>query len=171
VAPYEADAQLAYLSKIKYVDIVMTEDSDLLAYGCEQVLFKYENEGYVDEISIKKLPECKELNFTNFSHEIFLSFCILCGCDYFKLEKCGAKKAYQIVKDKKDYNEVLLYLKHQNLNVNDAIEKDFEKAFLTFKFQVVFCPLIKQNRYFTDLDDMEFPGIKKYLDDLSFLGE
>lgn len=37
VAPYEADSQLAYLSKENIVDFVITEDSDLLAFGCKQV--------------------------------------------------------------------------------------------------------------------------------------
>jgi len=40
VSPYEADAQLAYLSRIDYVDVVISEDSDLLAYGSKRVLFK-----------------------------------------------------------------------------------------------------------------------------------
>ena len=33
VAPYEADAQLAFLQLNGYVDLVVTEDSDLIAYG------------------------------------------------------------------------------------------------------------------------------------------
>src|SRR3989338_2283660 len=33
VAPYEADSQMAYLAKINYVAAVITEDSDLIAYG------------------------------------------------------------------------------------------------------------------------------------------
>lgn len=37
VAPYEADAQLAYLAISRYVFAVITEDSDLLAYGCPRV--------------------------------------------------------------------------------------------------------------------------------------
>lgn len=37
VAPYEADAQMAYLAINGEVDIVITEDSDLLAYGCPKV--------------------------------------------------------------------------------------------------------------------------------------
>lgn len=41
VAPYKADAQLAYLDRIDYIDYVMMEDSDLLAYGCRRVLFKF----------------------------------------------------------------------------------------------------------------------------------
>ena len=39
VAPYEADAQLTFLTMHGYVDAVITEDSDLIAYGCEKVLF------------------------------------------------------------------------------------------------------------------------------------
>jgi hypothetical protein len=34
VAPYEADAQMAYLARNGAVHAVITEDSDLLAYGC-----------------------------------------------------------------------------------------------------------------------------------------
>lgn len=40
VAPYEADAQLAYLSRTGIVDIIITEDSDLLAFGAKRVLYK-----------------------------------------------------------------------------------------------------------------------------------
>lgn len=37
VAPYEADAQLAYLNKTNLVQAIITEDSDLLAFGCKKV--------------------------------------------------------------------------------------------------------------------------------------
>jgi len=37
VAPYEADAQLAYLFEKKLVEAVITEDSDLLPFGCATV--------------------------------------------------------------------------------------------------------------------------------------
>jgi exonuclease 1 len=37
VAPYEADAQLAFLSMTDYVYAVITEDSDLLAFGAKRV--------------------------------------------------------------------------------------------------------------------------------------
>ena len=39
VAPYEADAQLAYLALTGDVDAVITEDSDLLPYGCPTASF------------------------------------------------------------------------------------------------------------------------------------
>lgn len=42
VAPYEADAQLAFLSHCGAVDAVVTEDSDSIPFGCKEVLFKLE---------------------------------------------------------------------------------------------------------------------------------
>ncbi len=37
VAPYEADAQLYFLEREGYVDGIITEDSDLLVFGCKHV--------------------------------------------------------------------------------------------------------------------------------------
>ena len=37
MAPYEADAQLTYLVNKGLADAVITEDSDLLAFGCSKV--------------------------------------------------------------------------------------------------------------------------------------
>ena len=53
VAPYEADAQLAYLFKSGQADIVFTEDSDLLAFGCTHVFFKMDNLGNGQYINIE----------------------------------------------------------------------------------------------------------------------
>lgn len=39
VAPYEADAQMTFLAISKQVDAVITEDSDLIAFGCPRVSF------------------------------------------------------------------------------------------------------------------------------------
>ena len=41
VAPFEADAMLAALATTGRIDVVLTEDSDLLIYGCPDVLFKW----------------------------------------------------------------------------------------------------------------------------------
>ena len=38
VAPYEADAQLAHLSREAVIDLVISEDSDTIVYGCKQVV-------------------------------------------------------------------------------------------------------------------------------------
>ncbi|XP_022808760.1 exonuclease 1-like [Stylophora pistillata] len=38
VAPYEADAELAFLLTQGHADFVISEDSDLLAYGCKKMV-------------------------------------------------------------------------------------------------------------------------------------
>lgn len=43
MAPYEADAQLAYLTQRGLADIVITEDSDLILFGCEKVRKPWES--------------------------------------------------------------------------------------------------------------------------------
>jgi exonuclease 1 len=43
VAPFEADAQLAYLFHTNHVQVIMTEDSDLLAFGVQVAFFKMDN--------------------------------------------------------------------------------------------------------------------------------
>lgn len=40
IAPYEADAQMAYLVKEGIADFAVTEDSDLIAYGCPKTILK-----------------------------------------------------------------------------------------------------------------------------------
>ena len=46
VSPYEADSQLAYLSIINYIDLVITEDSDLLVFGAKEIFYKMDNNYY-----------------------------------------------------------------------------------------------------------------------------
>jgi len=57
VAPYEADAQIAALAQLGGggkggVDVVFTEDSDLVAYGCPTVLFKLDKHGAAMELNV-----------------------------------------------------------------------------------------------------------------------
>jgi 5'-3' exonuclease len=61
ISPYQADSQLAYLSKINYVDVVYTEDSDLVVYGSHNSLFKLlknKNEFFGDLIKLNEITQC-----------------------------------------------------------------------------------------------------------------
>ena len=50
VAPYEADAQLAYLAMNGKIHAVITEDSDLLTFGCPRVCYKLDHIGAAIEL-------------------------------------------------------------------------------------------------------------------------
>ena len=177
VAPYEADAQLAYLSNINYIDFIITEDSDLLAYGCKCVLFKLgnlKNEpiDVGEEILWENIKNSKEIKFKNFSKDKFLSFCILCGCDYLKISGVGPKLSNEALNKFDDYNKFLGYVFNKNCIQGSIIEtiKKYEKTFLTFRYQVVYCPNEKKMKYFNDINEHLYPFLDKYKNDLSFLG-
>lgn len=112
VSPYEADAQLAYLSLTGVADVVITEDSDALVYGCQRVLFKLDCSGNGKEILRSDLGKNTQLSFQNWTDEQFKLFCCLSGCDYVpKLPNIGIKTAHRIASAHKNFMEVLKYLR------------------------------------------------------------
>jgi exonuclease-1 len=113
VAPYEADAQLRYLdltkqvfshilglkqsSKLAKVDGIITEDSDLLAYGCRKVIYKLDKSGAGIEIDTDRLGEMTE--FQDWRMDTFRQLCILAGCDYLaNIKGIGLKTAHKLMK-------------------------------------------------------------------------
>eukprot|EP00796_Vickermania_ingenoplastis_P009779 gene9779-6857_t len=50
VAPFEADAELSYLCREGYVSACISEDSDLIAYFCPQIIAKLDRSGRCDVI-------------------------------------------------------------------------------------------------------------------------
>ncbi|KAG6955935.1 hypothetical protein JG688_00011667, partial [Phytophthora aleatoria] len=70
VAPYEADAQLAYLVKNGLADGVITEDSDCLPFGCQTVLFKMDRDNVAQEIQTVNLKKNKGMGFHMFTEQM-----------------------------------------------------------------------------------------------------
>lgn len=121
VAPYEADAQLAYLCRTGVVDAVITEDSDLIAYGCPRVLFKLDKNGDAREWRRRWLGSTAESfkagatsvkdtamlqnestvqleRLHQYDDDLLVLMCVLAGCDYCpSLPGVGIKKANGII--------------------------------------------------------------------------
>lgn len=51
---------------------VITEDSDMLAYGCPRVFFKMDKNGEGQEVCMADLPECRNPSFIGFTPDMFL---------------------------------------------------------------------------------------------------
>lgn len=171
VAPYEADAQLAYLTQCKLADVVITEDSDLILFGCEKVLFKMDRAGFGNLYEKSRLGECFGHLADRFTHEKFRQMCILSGCDYLpSLPGIGLGKASKFFKliSNPDLRATLpklpSYLKMPALSVSSQYIEDFLKAENTFRHQLVFCPirneLVPLNPYDPSVDpaDMTYAG-------------
>jgi len=127
VAPYEADAQLAYLMQAGTIQGVITEDSDTIPYGCDNVLYKMDKAGNgqlfrrnalgsVPAGKVKPLlpsdmsdeqvclPPTRASNIYTHTHFLLqlLCWCILCGCDYLpSLHGVGSKVALKRLLDAK----------------------------------------------------------------------
>ncbi|KAE8304086.1 Exonuclease 1 [Giardia duodenalis] len=108
IAPYEADAQVAYLQKLGMGDVIVTNDSDILLYGPRKALYKYNwrtGTGFLSTIDDLYLNGFESLNTPKVSSRVaalvdntepnriatgtvlarhlrFQQACILSGCDY-----------------------------------------------------------------------------------------
>ena len=198
VAPYEADGQIASLAMTPRerggVDLVFTEDSDLVAYGCATVIFKLEKSGDAKEFRLANMlagPPCgapasneqadgaastaakvkkgpPPLNFKGWDYELFLSLCVMSGCDFLdNIRGLGIKKMYNILNKYRDADEVFKRLRTDPKvqgNIPDGYEHEWHKARLIFKHAVVYDVHVKKLRHLSPLPET------LALNDLSFLG-
>lgn len=161
VAPYEADAQLAYLNKKGIAQAVITEDSDLMLFGCSKVLFKLDLMGNGLLIEAEKLylaMGCKE---EKYSFDKFRYMCILSGCDYLEsLPGIGLAKAKKFVllteetDVKKALSKIPAYLNMRQLSVSEEYKTDFMKADATFKHMVVYDPLQRKQTRLNEPEEL-----------------
>jgi exonuclease-1 len=143
VAPYEADAQLAYLAKKGLAHVVVTEDSDLIAHGCEFVLFKLKLSGRCVIYEKSRL----ELSI-EFSR--FRQVCILTGCDYLPggLKGYGLKKALQLLTSERDVKDILDALPKEifgEITAEEFYEK-FQVAEKSFLEQPILDPITNERK-------------------------
>ncbi|CAG8549214.1 623_t:CDS:10 [Ambispora leptoticha] len=168
VAPYEADAQLAYLERKGYISAVITEDSDLLVFGCKNVIFKMDQYGNGEEISRDNFAASFEYSMAQLSNRHFRQMAILSGCDYLpSIHGIGIKTAYQYIKK---YHTAEKAIKNLRLVSKYYVPLDYEENFaraeMTFLHQRVFDMETGQLVTFTpvpenmDIKNMDFIGLE-----------
>jgi exonuclease 1 len=167
VAPYEADAQLAYLEAKGVINGILSEDSDLLVFGAKCLLTKLDQHGDCVEINRADFASCREISLVGWTDAEFRRMAILSGCDYLpSINKMGLKTAYRYVRKYKDAEKVLRMLQFEGqLTVPAGYLEKYRQAELTFLHHRVFCPIAKKLVFLTDLE----PGTKE--EDLPYIGE
>lgn len=162
VAPYEADAQLAYLNIKNIAHIVITEDSDLILFGCTKIFFKMSMEGVGTLVDTTKLPLVMNCPIERYSFDKFRQMCIMSGCDYLaSLPGIGLAKAKKFVSATQDPNfanalkKLPSFFNKSTLVVSDDYRESFLKAEATFKHQYVYDPLERRMVRLTEPDDEE----------------
>ena len=154
VAPYEADAQLAYLFREGLVDGVISEDSDLLAFGAREVLFKMDSGGHVQRVRLDRVGEVRVKgnkkrvhHMKGWSHADFLRVCILGGCDYLPrheaeshIKGVGLKTALKVLAVHRNLHRALQALARSGHNIPEGYAESIERAELTFAHQLCYDP-------------------------------
>lgn len=102
-AAVEAETTCSDLCKQGKVDFVLSEDSDVLAYGAPMFVSKINTSTatatvvYYDEV----------LEALDFTSDEFLDFCIMCGTDYnTNIRLIGPKKAFKLIREHKSIEEI-----------------------------------------------------------------
>ncbi|XP_039288080.1 exonuclease 1 [Nilaparvata lugens] len=159
-APYEADAQLAYLNLTGVAHLVITEDSDLILFGCKKVVFKLDPNGgglLVDQDKLHLSMKCRP---ENYSFEKFRRMCILSGCDYLpSLPGIGLSKACRFITRTMDPDieralpRMSSYLNMPQLVVTKEYIENFVHAEAMFKHQPVFDTMQRKVMPLTPIDD------------------
>ncbi|CAI0452056.1 unnamed protein product [Linum tenue] len=162
VAPYEADAQMTFLAVNKQVDAVITEDSDLIAFGCPRIIFKMDKYGQGVEFQYSRLHKNRELCLAGFTNRMVLEMCILSGCDYLQsLPGMGLKRAHALISKFKSYEKVIKHLRYSTVTVPPLYEELFRKAILTFQHQRVYDPVAEDIVHLSDIPESQDEDVAK----------
>lgn len=159
VAPYEADGQLGYLAERGLVDLVITEDSDLLCQSIHSLMFKYANGSGMlvlrQDLGAMEIQD-KSLSLPDFNTTMIAIMFVSIGCDYCEsLPGIGPITARNIVSEvfarrKKVRGPLLRQIFDKLYSVcrysltqeeMDMYEECFLAALFAFQHQVIFCPL------------------------------
>ncbi|KAG7113618.1 Exodeoxyribonuclease 1 like protein [Verticillium longisporum] len=166
VAPYEADSQLVYLERQGIIGGILSEDSDLLVFGCKRLLTKLDQYGNCIEINRRDFAACREISLTGWTDAEFRRMAILSGCDYLAgVSNMGLKTAYRMVRQHKTPERLVRMMQFEAKHrVSEDYLANFTKAELTFLYQRVYCPKKKELVFLTEpeegqgVNDMPFIG-------------
>jgi exonuclease 1 len=161
VAPYEADAQLAFLERAGAISAILTEDSDLLVFGCRSVLFKLDHvAGTVTSISradfgsVHPAPSSSaEISLLGWSDVQFRAMAILSGCDYLpSIPGVGLKTAWALLRKHKSAENAVRALRLEGKKAVPADYVDaFRRAEKVFLHQRVYDPVRERLVHLTEV--------------------
>jgi len=159
-ASQEADSQCAYLSKLKLVDAIASEDMDLLTFGTEKLL-RNMNTNKIIEITLSKILEETEL--TQYQ---FIDLCIMLGSDYCPtIDGIGMTRAYSLIKKYESIENIInanIKIGKNNVIISSEFKNRYQLAREYFKNPPVNknFPQIKWNN--PDFDSLKNILITKY---------
>lgn len=166
MAPYEADTQLAYLYHTQRISGIISEDSDYLAWGCNNLITKMDKEGNCEEYSFEDINNSPLCTFTT-TEMVFYS--VLCGCDYAKFKKIGEKNALVIVKKARLGCTVIETFENILKKIDKSESVMFCKAVIAFLKSYIRDPTSMEVEAFSREEELIEFIVKKYDLNLDFI--
>ena len=153
----EGEAYASELCRMGYVDYVLTEDMDTMAYACPKLIRNCIDKKLKRKDIVSIFDYSKLINDINLTHEQFLDFCILCGCDYCPIvPKIGNVTAMKLI------------------NTHGSIEKIYEETSKKYNFPEGYLDLFnnakKNFKIFLDnikIDDIDIKNSERNIEELS----
>ncbi|CCD25403.1 Rad2 family nuclease EXO1 NDAI_0F00840 [Naumovozyma dairenensis CBS 421] len=147
VAPFEADPQMVYLEKQNEVQGIISEDSDLLIFGCRRLITKLNDYGECIEIcrdDFTRLP--RKFPLGQLDSEGLRTLVCLSGCDYTDgIARIGLVTAIKLVQRYKKMDRIILGIQREGkFKVCAEFIEEYRKADYAFQYQRVFCPQQKK---------------------------
>jgi 5'-3' exonuclease len=113
---YEADVVCSALAKYKLVDAVLSNDMDMLAYGCPIILrdFTFKKDT-ITEYNTSKIIKNLDLDTNQ-----FIDFCIILGNDYNSrlCNYCDDDDIYKLIKKYDNIENIINYMEKQQISYN-----------------------------------------------------
>lgn len=146
-AEQEADQTMAALAVTGQVHIVISEDSDMVAYKCPRILFKLRHDGEGDLLDITSGMTCQTgerppkpkrrqvtVNIHALSSTQVAMLCVLSGCDYISniARGWGIKRVYSVIINCSSLDEAIHAFQKSGVEVSDTYIARAQKCMKVF---------------------------------------
>ena len=151
-AESEADQTLAALSVTGQVDVVITEDGDLVAYGCPRILFKLRHDGEGDLFNVDS-PVCTTMHSQKRQKTIIVDIkgltkqqvamlCVFSGNDYITnvSKGWGFKRVYSVIQHCTSIEDAFVEFQKRGLSISDEYKGRARACFRIFRFPQYYVP-------------------------------
>ena len=151
---------MTYLERVGFVDAILTEDSDLLVFGCKNVLFKLDPVS-ATIISISRSDfgspslASESLSFIGWTDNQFRWMAMMSGCDYLSsITGIGLKTAHSLLRKHKSVEKALRAIRLEGKkDIPRGYLDAFKLAEKVFLHQRVYDPSQERLVYLTEPTD------------------
>ena len=154
----EGEAYASELCRMEFVDYVLTEDMDTMAYGCPRLIRNCVDKELKRKDIISIFDYSKVIHSLDLSHDKFIDFCILCGCDYCQpVEKIGSITALKLIRKFSSMEEIIE-------STNYQFPEDYLKTFYCAKENfLLYYDKMNIDDITINTPERNIPELEKYL--------